>query len=62
VDVEGAVCIVTGAPSGIGAATARLLSREGGTVVLAPRRADRLEALATELPRALAVPTDVTDP
>jgi len=56
------VVIVTGASSGIGAATVRLLHRAGARPVLAARRADRLEALSEELDGALAVPTDVTDP
>lgn len=59
-EIENAVCIVTGASSGIGAATARLLAGHGAKVVLAARRVDRLEALAGELPNSLAVPTDVT--
>ncbi len=59
---RGTVCIVTGASSGIGAATARLLGAAGASVVLAARRADRLNTLEAELPDALAVPTDVTDP
>ena len=59
-DIDDTVCIITGASSGIGAATARRLAREGATVVLAARRADRLHDLAGELPHALAVPTDVT--
>ena len=59
-DLNGAVCIVTGASSGIGAATARLLASQGSAVVLAARRADRLDALSEVLPNALAVPTDVT--
>lgn len=61
-ELDGAVVIVTGASSGIGAATARLAAGEGARVVLAARRSDRIGALAAELPGALAVPTDVRDP
>jgi short-subunit dehydrogenase len=61
-DLTNATIIVTGASSGIGAATARLLYEAGAHPVLAARRADRLEALSTELGGALAVPADVTDP
>jgi len=60
--IDGAVCIVTGASSGIGAATSEVLSARGARVVLAARRADRLEALSARLPGSLAVPTDVTVP
>jgi NADP-dependent 3-hydroxy acid dehydrogenase YdfG len=59
-DLDNAVCIVTGASSGIGATTARLLASRGARVVLAARRIDRLESLAKELPGSIAVQTDVT--
>jgi len=59
--IDGSAAIVTGASSGIGDATARLLASRGARVVLAARRAARIEALAAELPGAIAVPTDVTD-
>lgn len=53
--------VVTGASSGIGAATARALASAGFTVFCAARRADRLAALAEEID-GIAVRCDVTDP
>ena len=59
--LSGKVVIITGASSGIGAATARALVRLGCSVTLAARSADKLRALVEELgPSALDVPTDVT--
>ncbi len=58
------VFLITGASSGIGAATARRASEHGYRVVLAARSTDKLETLAEELggsERALAVTCDVTD-
>jgi short-subunit dehydrogenase len=62
IDLAGKSVIVTGASSGIGASTARLLHAAGAHPVLAARRGDRLATLSKELDGALAVPTDVTDP
>jgi ribitol 2-dehydrogenase len=59
--LSGKVVIVTGASSGIGAATARALGRLDCKLTLAARSADKLRALAEELgPAVLDVPTDVT--
>ncbi|MSP13541.1 MAG: SDR family oxidoreductase [Chloroflexi bacterium] len=59
--LSGKAVIITGASSGIGAATARTLARLGCKVTLAARSADKLHSLAAELgTAALAVPTDVT--
>jgi len=55
------VCIVTGASSGIGERFARVFAAAGAKVVVAARRLERLEALADELPDALAVQSDVAD-
>ena len=53
------LAVVTGASSGIGAASARYLAREGFEVICAARRLDRIEALAKEID-GRAVRCDVT--
>jgi NADP-dependent 3-hydroxy acid dehydrogenase YdfG len=55
------IAVVTGASSGIGAATARQLARAGFHVVAGARRSDRLEPLAEEV-GATTLALDVTDP
>lgn len=55
---NGKVAVVTGASSGIGEAVARLLVAEGVHAILAGRRKDRIETLATQL-GALATPAHV---
>ena len=63
--LEGTVALVTGASSGIGAATASALAAQGAAVALAARRGDRLGALADDIReqggRALVLECDVTD-
>jgi NADP-dependent 3-hydroxy acid dehydrogenase YdfG len=61
--LDSRTAVVTGAASGIGAATVAVLASAGARVALLGRRADRLSALADTFPgRALAVTADVTDP
>lgn len=65
IDLTGKPIAITGASSGIGLATAKLCAGAGMPVVLAARRADRLEAAAAEIRRAggkaIAVACDVAD-
>lgn len=61
-DGESRVAVVTGASSGIGAATAGALARAGYRVALLARRNDRIEALGEKLGEAaIAITADVTD-
>ncbi len=63
-DIQDSVVVITGASSGIGAALAERLGREGARLVLAARREGELSRVARRIDetgtRALAVPTDVT--
>lgn len=59
--LDGRTAIVTGASAGLGDRFARVLHAVGANVVVAARRAERLEALVEQLPGAVAVATDVAD-
>ena len=63
-NIKEKVVVITGASSGLGEATARLLSAEGASVVLGARREQRLRSLADEVTtkggKATAMVTDVT--
>ncbi len=58
--LSGKVAIVTGASSGIGRATARLLAEKGARVALISRSRENLEKLSRELPGSRAFPADMT--
>lgn len=63
--LAGRTAVITGAASGMGEATARLLAANGARVALLSRRADRLDELAAKIAadggQALAVPVDITE-
>ena len=58
--IKNKVAIVTGASSGIGMATARLLAKHGAKVVLVARSKDKLQNLSTELPDSFPICADIT--
>jgi short-subunit dehydrogenase len=58
--IKNKVVIVTGASSGIGLATARLLAKHGAKVALVARSKDKLHNLSTELPDSLPICADMT--
>ncbi|MFG6502290.1 SDR family oxidoreductase [Microbacterium sp. P05] len=64
--LSGTVAIITGASSGIGAATAQALAAQGSTVVALARRKDRLDELVQTITtaggNAIAIEADITDP
>lgn len=60
-EIADKVVLITGASSGIGLATARLFAQKGARLALAARSAEQLEQLASELPEAIALPTDMRD-
>jgi short-subunit dehydrogenase len=60
-NVSNKVAIITGASSGIGLATARLLAKHDVKLALVSRSRDLLENLSAELPNSLAVPADMTN-
>jgi len=59
-NIRGRVVIVTGASSGIGLASSKLLANHGAKLALVSRSREKLEQLSAELPNSLAVPADMT--
>jgi len=59
-EIKDKIAIITGASSGIGLATAKLLSQNGAKVVLVGLNNEKLNNLAEELPDSLAIPADLT--
>ena len=61
-EIKNKIIIITGTSEGIGLATARYLSGQGATVILAARSADKLKEIEKELPNSFAIPTDMRKP
>ncbi len=59
-EIKGKVAIVTGASSGIGLATAKLLSRKGVKLALVARSKNKLDELVKELSDSIAIPADIS--
>lgn len=59
--MQGQTVVITGASSGFGRGTALRLASQGANVVIAARRKDLLDSIASQFPNALAVHTDVAD-
>ncbi len=60
VEIKGKIAIVTGASSGIGLATAKLLTKKGAKVALVARSKDKLEKISAELPGSKAFVADMS--
>ena len=61
-DIQNKVVIITGASSGIGYATAKLLSEKGAKLALVARSKEKLEQLSRKLRGSVVVPADMTKP
>jgi short-subunit dehydrogenase len=59
-EIKDKISIVTGASSGIGLSTAKILSQKGAKVVLVSRSKEKLEKLSSEIPNSVAVPADMS--
>jgi NAD(P)-dependent dehydrogenase (short-subunit alcohol dehydrogenase family) len=59
--LDGQVALITGASSGLGERFARVMHEVGATVVITARRADRLDAVASELPGTIAIAADIAE-
>lgn len=60
--LDGKTVLITGASSGLGARFAQVVAAVGGKPVIVARRAERLAEIAEEIPGAISIPCDLTDP